>query len=294
MSPVNRLAPRAILMASLVTLTLATALADHATDDAGKGVDAGNTKETAMALDSYGSYHGYLERRDMDWYRLSAATASPRCIEVRASGENNDTIGMSIQSTDRLRTMGGMFPAGGSKTLALAVPNVKDVWFNITASPNSANSGDPARPGHYDFTIARMGVPTTSMGDALTGGDVGGSIEKSAPVPGPCFGGSIAPLSSMGDMRDTFSFQAKADQAVTYGFAVAGDPGLLVLQVLDPAGNAIGPALTSGQYASIMLPTSGTYYLSASSTSLSTEDVGYLISVIIGPPDPGHPCRPYC
>lgn len=293
MSRVNRLAPRAILMASLVTMTLATALADHATDDAGTGVDAGNTKETATVV-PYGAHHGYLSPRDVDWYRAASASTGPRCVEARATGENNDTVRLTIDSLTRTRSVTGSFPAGGSKSLALAVPDVQGAYFDIAASPNSPNSGDPARPGHYDFTFSAMRVPSPSAGDALTGADAGGSLERATPAPGACFGGTIAPLSGMGDMRDVYSVKAVAGEAITYGFAVSGDPGALTLTLLDASGKAIGPALASGQYASVQVPTSGTYYLAASQGSVGADDIGYLVSVMIGPPEPGSACRPQC
>lgn len=284
------LAPRAILMAILVLA--GTALADHATDDAGAGTDAGNTQAAAMPI-AYGAYGGHLAPRDWDWFRVEAPSAGPRCIQADVSGENHDTARLTVESPDRARSLRAQFPGGGSASLALAVPAVARTYFDITPSGNLPGSGDPARPGHYAFHLRETGIPVGNMGDALTSGDAGNEISKATPAPGPCIGGRIDPLRNIGDARDVYSITVGAGQVVTYSFAATGSPGVLTLSLLDAAGESVGPALVSGQVAQVQVP-AGTYYLSASRVSLATEEVGYVIGIIQGPPDPGSSCRPYC
>ena len=290
----TRLAPRAILLATLLTLAATTALADHYTDDAASGRDAGDTQAQAMAI-SYGSNRGYLSPRDHDWFRVEEGTALPRCVEVTASGDNNSTVRLTLESPDRTRSLKGKFPTGGSRTLAIAAPALSRAYFDITASANEPGSGDPARPGHYEFTLRSTGVPAPSVGDALSGGDAGNERETATATPGPCFGGRVDPLRQMGDLRDVYRFSGAKDQVLTYGFATtASDPGAVMLAVLDAEGNQVGVPLRSGEYAQVALPSTGTFYLSAASVGVPTENVGYVISHVLGPPDPGNGCRPQC
>lgn len=290
MNRIDRLAPRAILMASLVAIA-GTAMADHSTDDAGSGRDAGNTKDAAMVLAGYGAYTGYLGPRDWDWFRVDAPTLGPRCIQVDASGDNNDTVRLGVDSPDRTRTLTGKFPAGGSTTLAIAAPSVTRTHFDITASGNLPGSGDPARPGHYDFNLREVRVPAANVGDAFTGGDAGNEIGKATPLTAACSGGRIDPVRTLGDTRDVYSVTVGHGQALTYSFAVANDPGALTLALVDASGAAVGPTLRSGEMASLALP-AGTYYLNIAATSITIDDVGYVLGIVLGPPESG--CRPQC
>lgn len=296
MATLDRMARRALALAAFLIAASIHAAADHkASDDANLGVDAGNTKDAASRLSGYGSYTGYLTPRDWDWYRVDSAAATPRCVQATASGENNDTMRLTLDSPSRTRSLTTRFPGGGSGTLAIAAPDLTTTFFDITASPNSANSGDPARPGHYGFTLASTGIPAPNAGDALTGSDAGNSLGEATPAPGPCFGGRISPLATLGDARDVYSVQAKAGEAITYSFATRADaPAPLVLALVDASGTSIGPTIYTGEIASVTVPTTGTYYLSASRANIGAEEIGYIIGIVIGPPDPGNPCRPTC
>lgn len=273
-------------MAALVTLAAATALAD--TSDA----DAGNTQATATVLPGWGTYSGYLAPRDWDWYAVNDASAAPRCIQADVWGENNNTARITVESPSGVRNSTGVVPAGGSRTFAIAVPSLSRTYFDITASPNSPNSGDPARPGAYRFTLSSIGVPAPGVGDALTGSDAGNDISRATPTSSNCVGGRLSPVLNMADLRDVYAVSVGPNQSLTYGFGATGAPGDAALSLLNADGTTAGPTLVSGQRAYVEVP-EGTYYLSVSLASISTEDLGYVISWIPGPPDPNG-CRPYC
>lgn len=273
-------------MAALVSLATVTAFADTSS------VDAGDTKETATLLPGWGSHGGYLSPRDWDWYKVEEPSPAPRCIEATYWGENNDTARITVESPDRTREASVRVPAGATRTLALAVPALSRAYFDVTASPNDPNRGDPARPGAYTFTLSRTGVPAPGAGDALTGSDAGNDIGRATPVTGSCIGGRLSPLMGMGDLRDVYAVQVGHSQSLTYGFGATGAPGDATLSLLAVNGSSVGPTLVSGERASVALP-EGTYYLSAARANVGIEDIGYVISWIPGPPDPNG-CRPYC
>lgn len=267
------------LLPLLVSVAVPAALAlplPGLLDDAGTGADAGDTAADAMPL-PYGRYHGNMTPFDADWYAFPAAAASS-CLRADVLGQHamNVNVGHGgAGSVARALSQDGEFRT------ALAVPPGSAVRLGLL--PHEAVDAVPVGP--YAFGLA-LEAPAV-IGDAPRK-DAPGSRASALPVPGDCFRGV---LQADGPDTDVFRFNASQGDVVDYSFAqTTGTLGRLRLE--NATGAVIGPDLASGGAASVVIPSTGTYYLSARSVA-PAESSDYVVAIVSGP-DPGSGCRPMC
>lgn len=279
-----------LVAAAMVT---STAGADHLAGDAGTTADAGNTKDTAMVLAGFGSYKSYLSPRDHDWYRVDSGATTPRCVTATMTPENNASMQLQLELGAKTYTAARVIPKGQTGTIAFAVPALDRTFVNATPAQNDPNKGDPARPGHYDFTLASLATMQAKPTSAITGeDDAGNTLSSAAPLTFGCASGRSDPLTGFGDPADVYKFALYPGETLTYSFAQTGSIGL-ELRLLDEAGNQLG-AITSGGVSTYTVPmssTSSSYYLSVVRLDSTADAVGYLIGTY-GPPS--STCRPQC
>lgn len=283
---------RILAFATVLIMISSTAWASHrAGDDAGTYADAGNTQATATVLPAWGSYSGYLASKDpTDWYRVDEASSAPRCVTATMKPENNATMQLIVATGSTTYSNLVVVPANTTGAVAFAVPALAQTWFNTSAAPNKPGSGDPSRPGHYDFTLSsQVAPPARVLG--MTDDDAGNTLGSATPLPGNCFAGRSDPLTGLGDAADVYAFTLTAGQDMVYTFAQNG-AAPLELRLLDSTGTPVGSSIATGGIGTYRASSSGTYYLSVVRTESSAEAASYLIGVI--GPDPGSPCRPNC
>lgn len=239
-------------------------------------------------LPSFGSFVGRLAPRDVDWFAVDAAVVSPQCVELTASGANNMSSTLSVDTASGARDLNANVPAGMSVRLALASNDLERASFGTTAAPNDPVSGDPARPGDYSFTLTSTAAPPLLAGDAGSGMDAGGSGSGALPLSGACTGGHLGGL----DHADAYAFAVSAPGYVTYSLGAAQSG--VRLSVTDAGGASAAPTLLPGQAGAFYVASPGSYTFTVTSPATQVGDVEYLVgSVVSGdPPNPG--CRPFC
>lgn len=280
--PLTSLRPLAVTLATLLAFaTIVDASAVEYKNDAGSGRDAPETEATALALAGYGSYMGYLLPNDNDWYRVDKP-GGPSCVESRIAGEATANASLVVvNGATRRVAYAPLSPSGA--VLAFATPGVTSVRSGFTSPLN----------GYYPHGGYGFGLTATtgaSAGDAGTGADAPSSLAAAVPIVAGCIDGDIAPKGAlMGDTRDAYLLPVKAGDVGVFSLATRGGAPV-TLQITD--GSTVLATLVSGEVTGVSFPTSGPYYMTASSMSLtSSETFDYLVGVILGPPDP---CRPHC
>lgn len=270
-----------VLATILVACMASTAMADpgNSDNDAGSGADAGNVRESALLVSYATTYNGRVRGNDIDHYSASLAASGPACIRTTGTSESDAYFGVGLEDVDGSTSAPiligqGTQAAGG---LAGLTP--------LTSTLRVARASGGEGPGHYSFRFDRVGIPAS--GDGGTGYDVG-NADGALPVQPGCIGGHLSAIGSL-DMRDVYAITVPPGQIVTY--SLTANTGGHTLSLLNAAGDAVGPALEAGGLATVAVPTSGTYYLTAQRTT-AIGDVGYIAGVVVGP-DPSA-CRPYC
>lgn len=242
-------------------------------DDAGTGTDAGDTRESALAL-AYGAYEGNLTVKDTDWYRFGDAATTLGCLDVTAMASTSMRFEIATEGT----TVGGLADEG--------------VFTTVLASAGRASFGvlsdevpwSAASVGPYSFALAHS--PPWATGDTVLN-DAPEFAAFASRVPEKCFGASFrhdAP-----DV-DVWTFGAGALDLVTYSFAVDSN-AVGILDILGPGGDVIAGPIGSGDAGQFLAPTNGTYSVRTSSYS-SSETSQYVVGLAVGP-EPST-CRPYC
>lgn len=276
------LRPLAATLAALVALaTIVAATSVDYKNDAGSGTDAPGMEATALNLSTYGAYSGYIMPDDTDWYKLDAA-AGPSCVALRISGDVPVNATFVVVQDSVRRT--AQAPITTSNTvLAFATPGVSSVRLGVT----SPATGYYPHGGYvFDFNATTGGA----VGDAGTGADAPGSLSAAVPIAPGCIDGDISPTTGLtGDTQDAYAFQAKAGDVGVFSLATSlGVP--VTLQITD--GTNVLATIVSGGVAQVSFPTSGPFYMTAASSSLTaTGSMEYLVGIILGPPDP---CSPMC
>lgn len=254
-------------------------------NDAGLGIDAGDTASTATTLAGFGTYQGWLAGGDKDWYQIPNLPGVARCYSTSSSSQLASRLLLEVDSGAITYSTATQNAAGGASVTAIAVPSASKL--RVLREPLTS------QPMGYGFTPAELSLPSTSAEDALSGLDAGGAIGSALAITPGCVAGRIAPA-RLGDVDDYYSIPMQAGQQLTYSFATTTSGTPLSLSLRDPSGSLVGTALTSGGLATYTAPTSGTYYLQTGATGVGFDEEGYFVGVVIGPPDPGNGCRPTC
>lgn len=275
----HRKSVRTVIVALLLAgLTTSASAGSSWKNDAGSGTDAGDTRALATGVSFGTSYVGTFTPADTDWYAASASASGPACVVATAE-----------TTTTAFFTLGTESSSGSSAAPMRVTPDARGVAGVAAMTPLTATlrvRDDPSTGygyGYYGFRLDRVGIP--AAGDAGAMGDAGDSIGSATRASSGCIGGRLSPLDF--DLRDVYAVEVLAGDAVTYSLASAGDVRLVLV---DALGNAIGPTLEPGQIATVPVDSSGTYYMSTSSTSMS--DDGYVSGLTLGPEPTS--CRPYC
>lgn len=252
-------------------------------NDAGSGRDAPGHETQAYALPGYGTYSGFLSDHDRDSYRLDASHASATCVRADISSSATGNANLTLASADAKRRVFADFGPAGAARIAIAAPSVGSTSYRL-------HNHDPLDAGTYSFSLSRLRSADIGS-DAGTSGDAPALLAQASPVDAGCNGGTIGRGT---DMRDAFQFTADEGQYVVLSYAQAGAETLsTTLQLLSSDGSTL-LTLASGQVGSVQVPSTDSYYIVAStpSMSLSTSSSTYLFGLGIGPPE--DPCRPYC
>lgn len=274
-----------------ILVLLPTGLAG--TSDAGTGGDAGNTRAGATPV-AYGAYSGYVSSQyDADWYR-AAGSAEPACVSgsIRAL-DNPERVAFGLERGSQATLASFAVQTGQTRAFGMAGGSFDAAVLGVGALDDNSGVGVPSRPGGYEFVLERVGPSPRSAQDALTGTDAGDSVATAAPATGTCIQGHLDPLAKVGgDPRDVYRLVAAPGDVITISLG-AVDGAAITLTLLDAAGNAVTAPVGPGGVTTFSTSTGGTYYMSASSTSVTNvQNVVYLIGSIVGPPGSG--CKPNC
>lgn len=251
-------------------------------NDAGSGGDAGDSRSTATSI-LLGSYTGKLVPNDQDWYVAQAATTSLTCVEASAAGDHAGWLVVGAESGSNGRKASARFAPGVTARAGVAAPTLDRAVAGLVPSSSQTSAFG------YQFTLGLVGVPDPSVGDALSGTDASSTLSGALAVTTPCFGGRLNSVTGSVDSSDAYKVTAAKGDVITY--SLAASLTAVQLSLVDSAGNAIGPTITSGQSAESPQLSSGTYFLLVSSGTL--DAAAYLVGMAVGPPDPNG-CRPYC
>jgi hypothetical protein len=253
-------------------------------NDANLGVDAGDTLSAASLLPALGIYQAEMALNDVDWFRVGATSTAPQCVTFSVTGSAGLTL--DLESTGVTRRATSASSPTGQALASIAVPG--NVTARLGVQPLQA------APSGYAFSIGSSGLPVPSAADAFSGHDAGATLSGALPVQAGCTGGRLGPVNNVTDLADAFSFSLGAGEQLTYSFAHAG-AAALELRVLNAAGVAVAPSLSSGGVGTFVADGAGTYFITVAAPANSAlGDTPYLVGLTIGPPDPGSGCRPQC
>lgn len=232
--------------------------------------DASASPDAPTPLPGPGQYYATLASGDADWFSLSSV-AAPSCIAATARATKDFALTLGAQGGHRVTTP---VPGGEWTRLVVAVaPGAKPL----------VGQTQPASSLLDAFILSRT-LPAEAAQEI---GDAGATPASSQALPGECTRGSLSSVVDL-DAADVFAVSTEAGSTLVY--SVAGQTGLSVA-VLDAQGTMVAPPAMPGDIALFTPPTTGTYYLSASSSAGTASE--YVLAVL-GPDPPGHPCRPYC
>lgn len=276
----NRLLIPAIFMSMIVAVAGSGAAGWN---DADTGKDASGKRGDASRI-AFGAYTGYLNEADDDWYRV-VDDASAACVQARVAGTPTAEAMLEVQGQDTRRAT---LPWGGgeSATIALATPRVADTYLHLEET-------GAVDQGGYEFELA-LTPAAGILTDTNTAGDAPSLRVDAVPIEAGCIGGRLGASGVLVDTSDVYRFTGEAGGVAVVSLVQDPVEGLQSrVQILDSAGDVL-LTVAAGDLSTVELPYDGTYYMSTSTTSLSTtEDVSYLVGITIGPPG-GGPCRPAC
>lgn len=278
--------PTAVLTLAVVVLfALPLTLAEAPQNDAGLGIDAGNTRSTATLLPAEGSYSGELRSQDDDWYTRVYAPAA-RCAILTVAADSDSAATLAVRSNGVDHWVKAPLPQGTTSRFVLAGSAVTQAWAGLERNPNPAGN-DPARPRFYSF-----GLETTTSngpGDAGTGQDAGGLLSQALPITRSCVSGQVDRNAvGLGDVTDLYTFRGTQGQQL---IATLGAAAPVTLSIATPTGVELGTLSPDGLL-DVRLPETGEYRLTM--TAASGGPVPYVIG-LLGPDEPpGSGCRPTC
>lgn len=251
--------------------------------DAGTGLDAGSTRDTALQLSSWSAIEGALSGADSDTFVIQSATEAPRCVTATLGSATHGTFALGSTLAGAVSDVGVKFQ--DTSQLGLATP-ASDATLVLVARDDNA----PTVEG-YTIQFATLQLPQVGLagGDASSAADAGSTPSNALATAAPCIGGVIGPRLGVSDPLDLYAIQVAANDIVSYSFATPDPQAGVVL--VDAAGAALGSVVGSGAVGSASVPSAGTYYLRVSTAASSAS--GYLIGLGEGP-DPGNGCRPMC
>lgn len=253
-----------------------------APNDAGSGRDAGNTKSDALYLPKYGSFEGDLaSASDDDWYWRPDLRDEPVCVSATFQPDGAVKTTLRLSTPKGTRTVTTSTPAGGTNSMGIAVPSL---YLSRVAVLDG-----PAAITHYGFSLAPSSLPSPSAGDAGLGIDAGSTVATALPTSDPCVGGNLAVTAGI---TDTDLYAIAVSPGETLYYSIASTSADVVAKLTDASGQLLGPAAGPGDLVGVYLPDGGTYYMSASSSSVTS--VPYVLGLIAGAEPPTSPCRPYC
>ncbi|HWH08203.1 MAG TPA: hypothetical protein VNX21_03320 [Candidatus Thermoplasmatota archaeon] len=254
-------------------------------NDAGMGGDAGGSRLTATPLPAYGTYAGELRAQDDDWYTTVRAPG-PACVQMDVTGDTYSDAALAIATGGTSYGVRAPIIEGTTTRLALAGSSIRQTWEGFVRTANPAGN-DAARPRYYSFALSEA---SSFQGDGGASGDAGASPATARALPGACSGGSLQPLSGLGDTTDLYAFTLGTSRQVVYSLGASAP---VTLELLDANGATAAPAIGPDQVATASLP-AGTYYMRMSTSVSGVEVVTYLTGLLGPDPPPGSPCRPYC
>lgn len=277
-------------VAALVAAALVAPLvfAEAPQNDAGLGLDAGNSLSTATPLPSLGRYDGELRSKDNDWFTLHRA-ATPVCVTHDAGGSPEAYYTLRTRSGTTEHAVKALLPTTGELRLALAGSAVTQTWAGFERVPNPAKN-DPTRPGTYGFALGERGVADATEGTTMNVNDAGSMLSGAFPLEGACTAGRLQPLGGAGDVVDLWKFSGVRGQQIVY---TLGATGPVTLQLTTAAGKSVGPAISPDGLANVTLPADGEYTMQASATG-GSDVLSYIMGLTGPDPPPGSPCRPTC
>lgn len=277
---------RVPVVLALFALAAASSSADQAGNDAGTGVDASNDPAAPTSL-GFGLYEGNLTRRDADWYRVTDASSSPRCLAYAVGGPRKVNVTAGAVSIDGTALLTRSRYDNGSAWGGFARSSGSGLLLGVEPADNDPFAGDPARPGPYTFRLEARNLSDFGPGD---GGGPDVSIPMPGPVPGPCIKGRLLPLPLVGDHEDAYAFSGTAGDVVTLSLAYGGDASLR-LRLVGPTGVVL-EALGSNALAAAALPEAGSYQVQVAFLGLVGAPLDYLVGFASDPPGDG--CEPGC
>lgn len=283
-----------VLLAAL-SIIVSDATARRPQNDAGTGMDAGDTQATATPLSSYGAYAGQMAAKDADWFAIAFAEDGPACVRLEAGSSERYRATLLAQGEEGSRSATLFTDATARREASFVVPSLQRTLVGFEGVPSGQKT--KAAPGTYAFDVrATPASALVGSGDALSGMDAGDALASALAKPDACFGGSLA---SGADLLDTYAFEVAPGEGGVLSFAQASGLPLEAV-VLDGAGATVA-SVASGGIASVAFPAPGTYALQVrfAQTDLpapmASADAAYVLDLVLGPDDPpGSGCRPYC
>lgn len=282
----TRLRRAARITPILVALAVSgVAFAYGGQNDAGLGLDAGNSVESAGVLAGWGSFTGLFDANDsVDWYEKTIPQASwnaSQCVEaapVSTLAIHTYVVGVTADGDTR-EAVARVSPAR-TNFVGVAMPGVRGGFFRVTPdSPTNLS---------YQLTLSHVGFADLGADDGWGSGDAPSPAVSARPVTRGCLGGKVG--SGLGDASDTYSFAAQSGDKLV--LTLADNNSASLVQLYSPAGGLVG-SVQPGSVGAFTLATSGVHTMTA--TSPGASSTSYVIGLCepdCGPP--ANPCRPMC
>lgn len=250
--------------------------------------DAGSTPSTAAPFTLPGTFYGRHDSgSDADWYAASAGTG-PICVSMDAVSTTWAEATLRLTGLDASSVAAPIVPDTWTPTrISLASGGAEAAQIGLVPI-RDPETGKAPEGGYYRVQTTLLSAGAVGGNDAGGDGDAANALGGARAVGGGCIGGRLEALAF--DTRDVYSFNASAGQQVVYSLGSAAGVGV-TLSLLDSTGAPVGPEILSEGVASVVLPSTGSYFLSTS--TMSASGVDYVLG-LIGPDPPSHPCRPHC
>lgn len=261
--------------ALIVALAFTSGAIATTANDAGSGADAGNNRGLALALAAFGSYEGALGADDVDWYKRVEASSGPSCVSATVTPSSDVLQALRVGNATATRTLQLSAPAGTTTKGGLAIDGLERTLLGLSGAPST-----------YSFALSHS-KPTLS-GDGSSGRDAGATLVNAVPIGAGCTSGSLH--GALLDHADVYAIELLAGETLYYSLASSASSFQVALS--DSAGQLLGPVTTAGETVGVYIPSDGTFYLTASTSSESS--LMYFLGVVEGPDPSGPGCRPYC
>lgn len=245
--------------------------------DAGAGRDASGDAISATLLPNLGTYAGWLDAGDTDWYAVDHSRPAA-CVQLTTLASVAHDVTLALQGGSPHSVTGTASPSVPA-TLTLAGPAVTRAQAGLRSVTSTA--------GDYEFSLRAFTAAELGTVDTGTSGDAPAVARNATLVQPGCLRGTVG----LKDTTDVFGFSVTGPDQVIYtlGATGAASPGV---SILDAGGAILGRVITSGELGIATVPAAGTYYLSVT-MPLDASSSEYVVG-LLSPDRPGHPCRPYC